>query len=87
MVREGLDGLWAWGSVTEVSKFLQNIHPKSVVTYQRALMKTSGSEPKVRTVRSVCCLRWSHRVTAERPGWGGVIGRVHSLCLLSGIWI
>lgn len=85
MVREGLDGLWARGSVTEASKFLQIIHPKSVVTYQRALMKTSGSEAKVRTARGVLCLRWSHHVTAEPPGRGGVMGRERSLCLLSGI--
>lgn len=86
MVWEGLDGLWAWGSVTQASKFLQNIHPKSVVTDWRALMKASGSEGKVWTVRAVCCLRWSHRVTAEPLGWGGGIGQVHSLCLLSAIW-
>lgn len=86
MVRERLDGLWAWGSVTEASKFLQNIHPKSAVTYQRALMKTTGGEARVRTVRGICCLRWSHRVTAEPPGQGGTTGREHRLCLLSGTW-
>lgn len=69
MVREGLDGLWAWGSVTEASQLLQNIHPKTVVTYWGALMKTSGSEAKVGAVRDTCCLKWSHCVTAEPHGW------------------
>lgn len=80
MVWEGLDGLWAWGSVTQASKFLRNIYPKSVVTDWRALMKASGSEGKVWAVRDVCCLRWSYRVTAEPLGWGEGIGQVHSLC-------
>lgn len=80
MVWEGLDGLWAWGSVTQASKFLRNIYPKSVVTDWKALMKASGSEGKVWAVRDVYCLRWSYRVTAEPLGWGEGIGQVHSLC-------
>lgn len=83
MVWEGLDGLWAWGSVTKASKFLQNIHPKSVVTYQRALLETSVTEAKVWMLGGICCLGWSPCVTAEPSVW--VTGWSHNLCLPSGV--
>lgn len=70
MVWEGLDGLWAWGSVTQASKFLKNIHSKSVVTNCRTLMKASGSEGKVWTV--MCSLSEvvpSCHCWATRLGW------------------
>lgn len=73
MVREGLDGLWAWGSVTEASQLLQNIHPETVVTYRGALMKTSGSEAKVGAAGDMCSLRWG----VNKPSSSGLAPQVH----------
>lgn len=77
MVREGSDGLWAWGSVTEAPELLQNIHPKSAVTYQGASMKTSGSEAKVRTVRA-----WGGPIVSPPIHTEGQDKHIDSACLL-----